>query len=280
MKAPDLVVVGNITRDLTGKGHRHGGTAFYAACAASKLGRRVAVLTSAGDDLDLAQELEGADICRLPAESTAAFRNVYTKLGRRQRLYATAGRIGPQDVPLGWKEAPLVLLGPVFHEIDPALAQSFPRALMGVIPQGWMRARAPDGTIKPIPWEEAPQILPHTHVLILSEEDLVPRNHFKEYWVAQVPVTVLTQGERGCTVYYQGQTHSVPSYPVKAKDPTGAGDVFAAAFLLHYAERKDPLAAARFANCAASFLVAGGIAGLPSRAQVEQRMEQLPISSP
>lgn len=281
MNAPDLVVVGNITWDQVGKSCRLGGTAFYAARAAAKLSKRVAVVTSAADDLDLGGELAGIDVHRLPSESTTVFRNVYTKTGRRQRLYAAAGRIGPQDVPPAWKEAPLVLLGPVFHELDPALAGSFPGALVGVMPQGWMRGCLADGTVKAIAWEDAPQVLPHTHVLILSQEDIEGQADSLKEWRAQTPVTVLTQAEMGCTVYHQGETHYVPSYPVRAKDPTGAGDVFAAAFLIYYGEGRGPVEAARFANCAASFLVeAGGLAGLPHRAQVERRMEQLAVFRP
>lgn len=276
MKAPDLVVVGNITRDLAGKGFRLGGTAFYASRAAARLGKRVALLTRVADDLDLTQELAEVAICRLSSTSTTVFRNVYTKAGREQRLCATAGRIGPEDVPPEWREAPLVLLGPVFHEVDPLLVSGFPQALVGVMPQGWMRDRAEDGTVRPVPWEEASQVLPHTHVLVLSEEDIVGQEYVLEEFVAQTPLTVLTQGETGCTVFCQGEVYHVPPYPVPAKDPTGAGDVFAAAFLIYYGEGNSHLGAARFANCAASFLVeAGGVSGLASRTQVEQRMDQL-----
>jgi sugar/nucleoside kinase (ribokinase family) len=54
-------------------------------------------------------------------------------------------------------------------------------------------------------------------------------------------------------------------------DPTGAGDVFAAAFLVAYAEQRDPVAAARFANVTASFSIEGrGITSIPDRAKVLQ----------
>ncbi len=58
-------------------------------------------------------------------------------------------------------------------------------------------------------------------------------------------------------------------------DPTGAGDVFAAAFLVGYHERGDPEEAAVFACCAASCAVEGvGAAALGDRAEVERRMVQ------
>lgn len=56
-------------------------------------------------------------------------------------------------------------------------------------------------------------------------------------------------------------------------DPTRAGDVFAAAFLVEYCRSGDPLASARFAGCAASFCVeAQGTAGIPPLAQVEEKL--------
>jgi sugar/nucleoside kinase (ribokinase family) len=60
-------------------------------------------------------------------------------------------------------------------------------------------------------------------------------------------------------------------------DPTGAGDVFAAAFLVRYRETGDPFASALFASCAASLSVeAPGLEGVPTRARVEERFRQFP----
>jgi sugar/nucleoside kinase (ribokinase family) len=57
-------------------------------------------------------------------------------------------------------------------------------------------------------------------------------------------------------------------------DPTGAGDVFSAAFLIRLAETGDPCEAARFANVAASFSIeAPGVSGIPTRRQVEAYLD-------
>jgi sugar/nucleoside kinase (ribokinase family) len=49
--------------------------------------------------------------------------------------------------------------------------------------------------------------------------------------------------------------------------------VFAAAFMLKLREAREPIEAARFANCVASFSVAGvGTAGLPTAEQVNHRL--------
>jgi len=65
----------------------------------------------------------------------------------------------------------------------------------------------------------------------------------------------------------------VPTLPRPEVDPTGAGDVFAAAFLVRYHEAADPVEAAVFAACAASCAVEGvGTSSLGDRAEVAKRI--------
>jgi len=59
-------------------------------------------------------------------------------------------------------------------------------------------------------------------------------------------------------------------------DPTGAGDVFAAAFMIRLIETDDPCQAAQFANTVASFSIEGpGVSGIPMRHQVEAYVAEL-----
>jgi sugar/nucleoside kinase (ribokinase family) len=87
---------------------------------------------------------------------------------------------------------------------------------------------------------------------------------------------VVTHGPRGATVYHGGEVRHLPTRPAHEVDPTGAGDVFAAAFLVRLHEIllergvEDPWEAAHFANVVASFSVEGiGYSAIPQRAQVE-----------
>jgi sugar/nucleoside kinase (ribokinase family) len=58
-------------------------------------------------------------------------------------------------------------------------------------------------------------------------------------------------------------------------DPTGAGDVFAPAFMIRLIETGDPCEAAQFANVVASFSIEGpGVTGIPMRKQVEAYLDQ------
>jgi sugar/nucleoside kinase (ribokinase family) len=57
-------------------------------------------------------------------------------------------------------------------------------------------------------------------------------------------------------------------------DPTGAGDAFAAAYLIALDEGADPWQAARFAAAAASFVVEAVGSVTPERAAVERRLRE------
>ncbi len=71
------------------------------------------------------------------------------------------------------------------------------------------------------------------------------------------PSTVLfTLGEEGCLVAYRKGHEKffslIPAGRVKVKDPTGAGDVFSATFIINYMKTKDPLRSAQIATSTAS----------------------------
>ena len=60
--------------------------------------------------------------------------------------------------------------------------------------------------------------------------------------------------------------HEIAPRPSNELDPTGAGDVFAAAFLLRLHETNDPIAAATFAAQIAGASVEGqGTSAIPQR---------------
>src|ERR1700674_3650397 len=87
---------------------------------------------------------------------------------------------------------------------------------------------------------------------------------------------VVTLGDRSWDVFRQAESapfHSPACKPATELDPTGAGDVFAAAFLWHlHKSGGDWRTAADWANCVASFVVERrGVNGVPKRAEVEKR---------
>lgn len=284
---PQFLVIGHIVQDLApderaaGPAWRLGGTISYAASLATRLGLDTAVLTAAAADLVLDDALPGAKIVRVPSPRSTHFRNLYTAGGRVQYIPQRASAIKPGSLPDDWRKAEIVLLGPVVGEVDDALAACFPQALLGVSAQGWLREIGPDGRVRPLPpqrWR-AETVLRPAHALFVSDEDIPPSSVEDALtdWSRQVEVLAYTRGERGAEICHRGAWRHIDAFPAQTVDPTGAGDVFAVAFLVRYRESGDPWEAARFATSAASFVVeADGLANTPDRAMIEERLRAHP----
>ncbi|MGQ9628587.1 MAG: PfkB family carbohydrate kinase [Anaerolineae bacterium] len=271
MDCPDFLIIGHICKDLLEEGFTLGGTVAYSGLTARNLGRRVGVVTSySPEDLDVERFLPGIEIVCSPSLTTTTFRNIYNKDGRHQFLYSVANRITKSDIPPLWRECPIVLLGPLAQEIDEEVVRLFPNSLIGVTPQGWMRGWNGNGRVYTRIWTGAHKVLPWARVLVLSEEDVGGDLSLIEPFVEQTEIVVVTKGWKGSTVYYRGGKHSFPAPPVEEVDPTGAGDIYTAAYLVRLEETNDPFEAARFANCVASYSVLKrGIEGVPTPRQIK-----------
>jgi hypothetical protein len=177
-------------------------------------------------------------------------------------------------VPASWLAAPIVHLAPLMSEASPGLAALFQGRVVGATAQGWLRrASAPDGAVVPMPHALDDVALEGFAALFLSEEDVGGDERVVDGLHQRVPVVVLTRGAHGCVLYAQGRRREIPAYPANEVDGTGAGDVFAAAFLTHLEESADPEASARFAACAAALSVEGvGTQAIPTREQVQARL--------
>jgi sugar/nucleoside kinase (ribokinase family) len=274
---PDFVVVGHAARDLTADGWRMGGTITFAAAQAHRLGRSVGVVTRAGPELDVARELPFADVRARRSPQSTTFENIYTPAGRRQRILAVADAIAPADVPVAWRAAPVVLLGPLWGELPPDFAAVFAEeSLVGVSAQGWLRAADDEGNVLHAPWTGEP-FWRGADVLFVSDEDLGDGGEQLGRWLADVPVVAMTESWRGARVCTGGRWRRMDAFPEDEVDPTGAGDTFATAFLIRLHETGDVDEAARFGAAAASISVGGvGVAAVPDRAAIEQRMRQYP----
>jgi len=284
MGAPDFLVIGHLAKDKAAEGWRLGGTAAYASLTASKLGLRTAVLSSAASDLDPSLLLPDIDVRLLPSDETTVFENVYGPKGRLQYVWARARTIAASDVPQDFLAARVVLLGPLVGEVEEEVARCFPRSLLAITPQGWLRTVLPDGRVEqasPRRWH--PRILlERSRAIFVSDEDLPPAEAEEALarWATQVPLLAFTRAASGARLWSENCWRQVPAIPADEVDPTGAGDVFAAAFLSRYVETDDAWQAALFAAAAASMSVeTAGTAAIPSRQQVEERLRAYETST-
>ena len=277
MGQPDFLVVGHVAKDLIGDGYRLGGTAAYSALTARNLGRKAAVVTCAGPDADLLHLFNDIDLICLPSPVTTTFRNVYTTQQRQQYIEAVAEAIPKDNIPSPWRDTPIVHLGPIANEFEEDMTSLFPFSLMGLTPQGWLRQWDDQGQVSPRRWRRASEFLQRIDALIVSEEDLAGEAAALRTQLELAPVAVITEGAGGATLHYQGKvSHSAPR-KTEAVDPTGSGDVFAAAFLVRLSETGDPQTAASFANVAASLSVEkAGLDSIPERAQIEEILSSTP----
>eukprot|EP00668_Euglena_longa_P048249 GGOE01065317.1.p1 GENE.GGOE01065317.1~~GGOE01065317.1.p1 ORF type:complete len:312 (-),score=66.06 GGOE01065317.1:289-1224(-) len=287
---PDILVVGHVSKDLLGAevhgSYRLGGTVSYAAVTASRLGRRPTVVTRAAADIDLTELRAVAEVHVLSSGTTSTFANVYTPAGRVQYCYTPAGSIEAADIPAALRQPRAVLLGPIANEVAPDVVGVFaPSTVVAAVPQGWMRRFRSDGEVHHKTWESANMVLPHLALLVLSLEDIDHDISGLDTFCKSVPLVVLTEHRWGSTVHRRSpggpiESIHVPPRPAVEVDPTGAGDVFATAFLIRWQETQDAVQAAWFANVAASFSIEQpGVAGIPSRKQVEEYVAAHPFGS-
>mgnify|MGYP005843514001 CR=1 FL=1 len=285
MASPTFLAIGHVTRDLDDGACRVGGAAAYAALTAQRLGYAARVVTRAGADLAARLDalLPGVAVACGASRDTTTFRNTYVAGRREQWLLAVAEPIALADVPVAWRRSDIVLLAPVAGELGSDMLHLSARSLLGVSAQGWMRRRGEDGRVHKALWVDAGAALRWADAIVFSEEDVGGDWELVATYAAQARVLAVTEGARGATIFARGAATHVPAFPARAVDPTGAGDVFAAALLVCLRETGGPVAAARFASCAASFAVEDlGTAGVPTRQQVEERLRRAsgPPASP
>jgi sugar/nucleoside kinase (ribokinase family) len=262
-----LAVVGNLSRDLVdGSTPRAGGAPFHAARALRVLGHPalVVVKCAEADRRLLLRPLVrlGVPVLWRAGGSTAAFTFHYD--GDLRQM--VVDELGPS-----WKPADLVGLERARWVHVGGLARSdFPAETLAALARDRRRRVSFDGQglvrpeqTGPLRLDAAydPDVLRHVSVLKLAEEEahvLVGGVDETSLRSLGVPEVVVTLGSRGSLVLADGRLERVAPVAVERKvDPTGAGDAFAAAYLVFRAREHRPASAAR----RASAVVAGMLGG-------------------
>jgi sugar/nucleoside kinase (ribokinase family) len=275
VSAPDFVAIGHVTLDRFGESTRPGGSALYAAVAAHRLGLSVGLLTSHGDDFPLDVIPPKIEVVSVPAAGTTRFEHRHDAGGRVSHVCAVAGPLTMADVPEDWREASLILLAPVADEVDPMVATLFTDGAVGAAAQGWVRHVQPDGLVVPRPWRSPERLLQSVQALFLSREDIQGQEAEVIEWFQRMPFGMLTADRDGALLFVNGERYEVHPRPAREVDPTGAGDVFAATFLIQYQREGDPWLAAAAAACAGSLAVEGeGWSAVADRAALDATLAE------
>lgn len=273
----DYLLIGHICQDVTPEGPRLGGTAAFCALTVQALGLRAGILTSASPDMEpLLAPLRPIPLISIPSQKSTVYKNIYTPEGRIQMLLGRAQDLHWRDLPSQWRKPGIVHLAPVANEVDQGLAGRFNGALVGVTPQGWMRQWDRIGRVSFQPWADAGRVLANTRAIVLSIEDIDGDEDLALYLAGQVEVLVVTRGRRGCTLFMQGRPAHIPAFQVQEVDPTGAGDIFAAAFFVRLKASGDPFASARFATALAGDSVTrSGLDSIPKPTTIRAALNSL-----
>lgn len=256
-----FAAVGHVTNDLLASGPKPGGSAFYATLAARALGAEACAVTCFGADWSGREQLLGAGVkvIHAPSPATSCFENLYVEGRRRDRLISRAADV-VADAPA---DAQVVLACPVIGEVPESALSASPGVVLGAGLQGWLRTVGPGGEIGPRGLADL-RAFRHCRAVFLSEHDL--GGALESTLVALqavVPLVVLTRGAAGSILFEGGRAIEISAAPARELDPTGAGDVYATAFLLALASGQPPVRSARVASWAAARAVeAPGAEGL------------------
>ena len=270
MSAVDYLLLGHVTRDLLPDGERLGGSVSYAALTARALGKTPAILTACEASFSL-DALNGIPVERIDSEKTTTFENLETDSGRVQYLRAAALPLDFDSVPPRWRTAEILHLAPVLGEVPSALpSESFSYAFLGLTPQGWLRRWDETGRVFPARWTPDETLLRRADAVILSAEDIDGDESMLRAMTRRTKTLLLTEGRAGARLFQNGEESRIAAPSVPARDSTGAGDIFASAFFILYAESGDARRAAKIAAClAAQSVTRFGLEGIPTPKEIQ-----------
>jgi 1D-myo-inositol 3-kinase len=293
----DYTTVGHVTIDVLEDGSRRaGGTAFYSALQAARLGLRTLIVTQ-GVPAEIEQLLEPyrheLELRILPAPCTTTLLTAGSGSDRTQRVLAWAGPIAEELV----LDTAILHLAPIARE-TPGRWRG-PAAFVGLTPQGlvrqWQAGEEGNGRITNAPpCAAVVGVAERCHALVVSEHERTSCAGAIAAARAAGAVVAVTAGAQPVTLLaprgagtWRGSEDAgklagsqiadaeellVPALhqPV---DDLGAGDVFAAAFFICVSEGRSALGAARFANAAAAVRMHGaGADAIGARGAIDARL--------
>jgi sugar/nucleoside kinase (ribokinase family) len=259
-----LALVGSLSLDRVDGGRpRVGGAAYHGGRALRLLGGRGRIVAKCGrkDRRELLPRLVGLGlpVTLWSGETTHAFSFSYDGDRRLMQVDAVGDHWRPDELAGSLAGVAAVHVGPLLRSDFTAetLAVAARRRQVSFDAQGLMRPRRVG------PLELDPDfdrdLLEHVSILKLDEDEadaLV--GDVSETALARlgVPEVLVTYGGRGSVVYAQGRLKRVDAHDV-GRDPTGAGDAFAVAYLASRNDEHAPAAAARRATAIVAAVLTG-----------------------
>ena len=255
--------------------HTPGGAAAYAALTAMNHGLRSGILTSVDSDYPVQEILAGVDVRISESEHTSTFANYYDSGERTQVLLASGNKIPQTTLPADWTQPDILFAGPLLHELPTDCVDWFRPGLSCIVPSGWLRRWGPDGVIT-----HSDRLPPSKSggrtwdVVVVSEAEVrdLPENQLFDLG----EIVCVTRGALGARIWQDGTWLETPAVGATPNDLTGAGDTWAAAFVIALNEQKSLQDAGLYASAASAIAIESeGLAGCPSRGEVTARLSRV-----
>jgi sugar/nucleoside kinase (ribokinase family) len=260
-----VAVVGSLSLDsVDGGAPRIGGCPFYAARALRTLGAPAMIVAkcAAPDRQLLLPPLIrlGVPVVWQDSSASAAFSFSYESERRTMTVEAIADPWTPDQ-----------LVGPLkdvrWVHVAPLARSDFPAETLAALARGRRVSLDGQGLVRParigpltLDADYDTALLRSVSILKISEEEAeLLVDGYDERALARLGVreVVVTLGSQGCIVFADGVAELVRAHAVHARDPTGAGDSFATAYLAARSSGAAPTAAARRATALVSDILSG-----------------------
>lgn len=278
--SPSFVAIGHLSFDVNivdngpPSHHTPGGAAAYAALTARKHGFSTGILTAVDQDYPVREVLAGIDVRVTESEHTSTFANYYDSGERSQVLLASGNKIPQVSLPESWTQPDILFAGPLLHELPTDCVNWFNSGLSCLIPSGWLRRWGPDGVITH--GNSLPSSLAggrKWNVVVTSESEVQDLPERQLFDLGEI--ICITRGALGARIWQSGTWLEAPAISASPIDVTGAGDIWATAFVIALNERNHLEDAARCAAAAAAVAIESeGMTGCPSREEITARLDR------
>lgn len=303
---PDIVLIGHVVKEIIHFPDRTigpvlGSPVAYGSVAAGRLGERVGIVTTVGEDMpdELLQPFREAQVDMRgvtvrPGDCTTTTQLIYAASGEKEIQYPLkAPPISFDQIPPAYHTASVFYIATMDHDVPLDTIRDL-SALDGTLAidlggYGGAHSRLhPSAEERQNPRrlrelvslcdivrasvEDCGHLLGDETVATAAGEEAVVRRFVD--WGASVGL--LTLGERGCVLATAEGVERVPAQSGEVVDTTGAGDSFSTVFLSGYRRSGDVQWAARLGAAAVIYVIerTGGVhkARMPTKDEVEKRM--------
>lgn len=271
----DVAVIGHFSLDenISPRGtviNVLGGAPVYSATTFSKLGLNVGVCAGIGED----QHSNALQYCKtnninyegltVYGSKTLHFKNIYdANEARIQICHNVPRKLKPQDLPSSYFQCVAHYVSPLVDELELGFID-FLRRMNSVLmldPQGLMRTINSEGKVTiNFDKEKLAKFFQKVDIVKIGKDEisafgLTELEIISFVKSCGVKIVILTRGKDSVIASFDSSVIEVDTIDVDVQDPTGAGDVFGAAFLAQYLKTSDLIESIRFANIVAGLKI-------------------------